>query len=78
MRDFVFLVTDDRYSVPTLQIVPAADEEQARGLARRILEESPHHTAVDVRSLDAPLFAMKRDTARTSHSQDAVNDATAA
>lgn len=59
MRDFVFHIHDDRYSVPTLAIVTAASEARARELALSQLEES-HHTAVEVYEADRQLFRVER------------------
>jgi len=66
MRDFVYLVTDSRYPVPTLEIAPAVNEQQARRVARRLLAESEHHMSVEVRSLDGPLFVVDRAAAGDS------------
>jgi len=45
---FEIFVDDDRYAVPTLHLIPAEDEAIALRVARRLLEESPHHLGVEV------------------------------
>lgn len=39
---------DDRYSVPTLHLVVAADEARALNVARRLIADSPHHLGAEV------------------------------
>jgi hypothetical protein len=46
---FELFVEDDRYAVPTLRLLVAADVPCARKLAAEVLEESAHHTGVEVR-----------------------------
>lgn len=58
MRDFKFLVNDDRYSVPTLMLVQAAHYERACELAENVLSESPHHLAVEVWENDVLLATL--------------------
>lgn len=48
MSTFMLYVRDDRYRVPTLDIVSAAGEADVRTLATKRLFESSYHTAVDV------------------------------
>ena len=45
---FELYLDDDRYSVPTLKLVEAADEAAALGVARRLLRESPHHRGAEL------------------------------
>jgi len=45
---FEIYVDDDRYAVPTFHLIPAEDEDVAFRVARRLLEESPHHLGVEV------------------------------
>lgn len=54
-------VEDDRYSVPTLSIVPVADVARARALAERALRASPHHLRAEARREDELLFVLRRD-----------------
>ncbi|WP_309090019.1 hypothetical protein [Phenylobacterium sp.] len=61
MRTYTCLVTDNRYSVPTLSFYLATDEERARELARRDLEANPHHSAFEVRDGDRLLFVERRE-----------------
>ena len=49
---FVVYVEDDRYAVPTLRLLVAADDLSARELAAKVLAESEHHRGVEVRSGD--------------------------
>jgi hypothetical protein len=58
MTDFVFLVRDDRYTVPNLRMLQAASQARARQLAERILEESAHHLGVEVWEADHRLFIL--------------------
>jgi hypothetical protein len=45
---FEIFVHDDRYSVPTLHLVPAAYESAARRLAQVLLLSSAHHQGVEL------------------------------
>lgn len=45
---FEIFVHDDRYSVPTLHLVPAAYESAARRLAEVLLLTSAHHQGVEL------------------------------
>jgi hypothetical protein len=60
MRMFSFYIHDSRYSVPTLQIVPAEDEQRARQLAQERLDEAMAHLAVEVVEDDQRLFELRR------------------
>lgn len=60
MRTFTCLVTDTRYSVPTLTFFMTTDEERARELARRDLALNPHHESFELREGDRLLFAEGR------------------
>ena len=60
MRTFSLMIQDDRYTVPTVALVEALDEGQARDLAARRMNESPHHLAVEVFEDDALLFRVTR------------------
>jgi hypothetical protein len=48
MSTFEAFVHDDRYSVPTLHLVSAADEATARAVADDLLRASPHHLGVEL------------------------------
>ena len=45
---FEVYIDDDRYAVPTLHLIPAEDEAIALKIARRLLQESPHHLGVEL------------------------------
>ena len=63
MRDFQFLISDDRYATPKLMIVCARDEARARELASRVLGESRHHLSVDVLEFGERLFGVDQPAA---------------
>lgn len=48
MRTFTCLLSDTRYTVPTLIFVSAADAERAREVARRELEANGHHHSFEL------------------------------
>jgi len=48
MRTFTCLLTDSRYSVPTLSFILAADADRARALAQRELHASAYHRAYEL------------------------------
>jgi hypothetical protein len=48
MTAFEVFVHDDRYSVPTLHLISAADDGDARGTADALLRASPHHLGVEL------------------------------
>lgn len=56
VRTFSFYIHDTRYSVPTLKLVQALDEGEARLQAMALLDESAHHNAIEVLEDDRPLF----------------------
>ena len=58
MSTFQLFIDDDRYSVPTLRILAAADEACARILAEQILVESTHHVGVELYGADHRLFGL--------------------
>lgn len=47
-RAFEVFIDDDRYSVPTLQLVSAADEADAWSQAEALMRASPHHLGVEL------------------------------
>lgn len=63
MRTFSCFITDDRYSVPTLTFMLAADEKLAREFALRRLLESPHHRRIELVENGEPIFARGRTPA---------------
>lgn len=60
MRTFTFLMTDTRYSVPTLSLYEALDVATAREQARRDLAASPDHQVCEVRENDRIVFVERR------------------
>ena len=48
VREFMFDLTDTRYSTPTLFAAVLADETEARALAAERLAESRFHLAIEV------------------------------
>jgi hypothetical protein len=45
---FEIYVDDDRYAVPTLHLVIAADQGAATTIAERMVAESPHHLGAEL------------------------------
>lgn len=45
---FEIYVDDDRYAVPTLHLITAADEPGAFAVAERMVAESPHHLGAEI------------------------------
>jgi hypothetical protein len=60
VQDFQFLVTDDRYAVPSIMLVQTKDAASARHLAQRLLHDRHHHM-VEVRQNEAILFTLSED-----------------
>jgi hypothetical protein len=58
MATFEIYIDDDRYSVPSLYLITAANEAGAREAARKLLRDSEHHLGVDLRSDGARLLAL--------------------
>jgi hypothetical protein len=58
MFDFEIYVDDDRYSVPTLYLITAANEARARALAAKALHDSKHHQGVELLRNGKRLFAL--------------------
>jgi hypothetical protein len=54
-------IEDDRYSVPTIAIVPFKDVPDARALAESKLRASSHYREIEVRREDELLFILRRD-----------------
>jgi hypothetical protein len=62
---FELYIDDDRYSVPTLHLVSAADQAAALAIARRLVAESPHHLGAEIcldgeRLVGLGVFAVRR------------------
>jgi hypothetical protein len=60
MPTYTCLITDDRYTVPSLAFRLAADEREARRLALADLASNPHHEAFEVRDGDRLIFVERR------------------
>jgi hypothetical protein len=60
VRAFSFFIEDDRYNVPTLQIMLLRDIERAKELAADRLKASPHHLSIEVSEGSHPLFRVSR------------------
>jgi hypothetical protein len=56
--------------VPTLRVVPADAGSEAGEIARRILEESPSHVAVELRMDDRLVLALRREAAPSAPRPD--------
>jgi hypothetical protein len=54
MQTYCLYIEDDRYSVPTLLFIIAADDAEAQRIAAEKLSE-PHHLAVEVREVEREL-----------------------
>jgi len=63
MHTFEFFIEDDRYTVPSLELVQAGDPDRARQLAAERLHASAHHQSVEVRGASGRLFFVYRATA---------------
>jgi hypothetical protein len=60
MQNFEFFIEDDRYTVPTLEIVLVRDAARARELAADRLLSSFHHLSVEVRQGGLHSFRLAR------------------
>jgi len=65
MREFLFLIEDDRYNVPTVEFVVVRDVVRARELATRKLSSSAHHVSVEVSEDGRTLFRLGRLAAKS-------------
>ena len=63
MRTFSFYIRDQRYSVPTLQIVTVRDDARARELAQQRLDENEHYLSIEVVEEQTELFRLERQDA---------------
>lgn len=61
MRTYAVYIRDARYSVPSLAFVDVRADTLVADLARRKLEESEHHLAVEVLDGETLLFRVARD-----------------
>jgi len=62
MSTFTFYIQDDRYNVPTMDIVIAQSEARARVRAMERLLESTHHLGVEVYEGDRLRFSMTTES----------------
>ena len=58
MKDFQLFIDDDRYSVPTVQIIIVESEDRAREIAQQMMGESRHHLGVEVCEQGRRLFGL--------------------
>ena len=56
MNIYIFYIEDDRYSVPTIDILTADSDSAAQALAIERLTNSPHYTLVEVWADDRYVF----------------------
>jgi len=63
MRTFTCFTTDQRYGVPTLSFILAADEERAREIARRELLSECEHTGIELHENGRCIFTESRSFA---------------
>lgn len=61
MRNLTFYIFDSRYSVPNINFAVLDTSEDGRSHAERLLRDSEHHTAVEVRDGDEVLLRLDRD-----------------
>lgn len=61
MRDFMFYMTDTRYSTPTWFAAVLSDESRARAMAASRLAESAFHTAIECTENGRVLFRLPGD-----------------
>jgi hypothetical protein len=61
MRTFHLFIRDEREQAPALAVVTVSSAERALELARKRLEASPHHVAVEVHEGDALVARIERD-----------------
>lgn len=58
MQDYVLLINDSRYSVPTLRLITARNVDEARSIADLVLAESPYHRSVEASDRHGSLFVV--------------------
>jgi len=61
MPTFTMFIRDERYAVPTVDLINAANVERAAQIAKDRLVESRHHLAVELCEDDQPLARFDRD-----------------
>jgi len=74
MVTYELFVHDDRYTVPTLHLVPCAGEAAARAAAEALLGASPHHLGVEVCCADEQILSLGAcaERRRTAPAPDAL------
>jgi hypothetical protein len=75
MIDFEIYIDDDRYSVPSLYLITAANEAWARVLANKALHDSKHHQGVELLRNGERLFALGSLALGGSRAEDWVDAA---
>jgi len=65
MLNFLLFTHDDRYSIPTIQLVIAETERQAIELAQQHLEDSRHHMCVELCRGDEVVYRLPALAAHT-------------
>ena len=76
MGAITLLIHDDRYTIPTVRLLEAADAETALELGRRALAETEHHRGVELWRDDerlATLGAAGRVDSRRSSGHEAAS-----
>ncbi len=58
MRTFNFFIDDDRYSVPTFNLVTVADVHRALETAEKLMRDSEHHLGVEVLDGEVRVFGI--------------------
>jgi hypothetical protein len=58
MIDFEIYVDDARYSVPSLYLIGAGSEAQARAIAAEMLHACDHHQGVELRRDGETIYAL--------------------
>ncbi|HEX4199205.1 MAG TPA: hypothetical protein VHZ26_17345 [Caulobacteraceae bacterium] len=58
MKVFQLQIEDDRYSIPSLMFLEAANEGRARIRVGEILDRSPHHRSVEVYEGETLVFTL--------------------
>jgi hypothetical protein len=58
VRTFTVYIEDDRYSVPTLNVISLSDDVRAREWAEGAMRENPHYRGVEVCEDGERLFSV--------------------
>jgi hypothetical protein len=61
MRTFHFFIRDERQPAPELAVVTVSSADRALELARKRLEASPHHLAVEIHEGGEMVARIERD-----------------